>query len=164
MVWGRGRGFVRTQGSGPSAPRPYRIQEPTPSSPQCGGSWSPTLSPSPLRTEESGPPGPSSFKDKAIHPQPRFLENPGLQSSSENPGIQTSQPLPRGSRNPAPPPAIAEIEANPPTPIGDPRIQSSLAENPATTLVPGLSLAEPRIPELPAPSSWKDPGTRALPL
>lgn len=135
---------MRTQESGPSPLPLGGFRNSLSLVPSCRGSWSLTLSSSPLRRGESGPPEPSSFEDKGIHPQPRFSENPSHQFSS---GIQTSQPLcDRRNQSYSP---LTE----------DPKIQTSLSENPATTLVPGPSRGEPSIPELPVSSS-EDPGTR----
>lgn len=127
---------MRTQESGPSPLPLGGFRNSLSLVPSCRGSWSLTLSSS-LRRGESGPPEPSSFEDKGIHPQPRFSENPSHQFSS--PGIQTSQPLcDRRNQSYSP---LTE----------DPKIQTSLSENPATTLVPGPSRGEPSIPELQSP-------------
>uniref|UniRef100_A0A9L0SSQ6 tRNA-splicing endonuclease subunit SEN34 n=1 Tax=Equus caballus TaxID=9796 RepID=A0A9L0SSQ6_HORSE len=61
------------------------------------GSCSPTLSSSPLRTEESRPPDFSSF-DRRIHSQPRSFENPGIQTSQLPPPSRIQESSPRSLR------------------------------------------------------------------
>lgn len=111
---------MRTQESGPPAPPPSRIQGSTPPPvPSCRGSRSPTLSSSPLTTQESRPPGPSSFEDTGSHPQ-----NP----SFENAGPQLSSPL-RTQESKPPGPLLLRVSSNPAPLFLSPSL--SLFENPS---------------------------------
>uniref|UniRef100_A0A8C4MTH5 tRNA-splicing endonuclease subunit SEN34 n=3 Tax=Laurasiatheria TaxID=314145 RepID=A0A8C4MTH5_EQUAS len=93
-TWSGGGAEVSSENPRVSAPPPSRIQEPDPLVPSCRGSCSPTLSSSPLRTEESRPPDFSSF-DRRIHSQPRSFENPGIQTSQLPPPSRIQESSPR---------------------------------------------------------------------